>query len=216
MRLCIFLLASFCLSACSGTRTYDSQLQARRARDLYLEQGRYKEEYLKKVSNGHKQVVSSQYKNWKAKAQNENKEYVEQCKRQVLSFFAVGGLDASIAQSRKWRADAIRQKLMTTKEANSWYSEQVADFRSRRRGGERRKANDLKKCEQNYSRRAQTASHGSTFRGSKYDYIPQYKEVKAFRDANYRYCNLEKKGEYFQQYVCLDERQPGLVKIFRY
>ena len=78
---------SFCLSACSGVTTFDSRLQAIRAEDEYIKKGHYKKEYLKEVADGSKQVDSYEYQKWQKRVEANNLEYLEWCKKDVLSFF---------------------------------------------------------------------------------------------------------------------------------
>ena len=101
MRLTIFLILSFCLSACSGVTTFNSRLQAIRAKDEYIKKGNYKKEYLKDVADGSKRVDSYEYQKWLKRVEENNLEYLEWCKEDVLSFLRREGFRPALSKARK-------------------------------------------------------------------------------------------------------------------
>ena len=216
MRLTIFLLLSFCLSACLGVTTFDTRLQAIRAKDEYIKKGNYKKEYLKDVADGSKRVDSYEYQKWLKRVEENNLEYLEWCKEDVLSFFEERGLQARIKQSEQNRDYAIRRSMKSVDYAKRMHSEYVAELTERAQGGEKRKSADLKECDGVYNERTKNASVHFPFKGTRYEYLPKYKKVTAFKEANCRSCTFERRGDSTAQFVCMDERRPNSVKIFRY
>lgn len=215
MRLSILLLLPFCWGECSGVTTFDSRLQAIRAQDEYIKKGHYKKEYLKEVADGSKKVDSYEYQKWQKRVATNNLEDLEWCKKEVLSFFDEGGLEARIKQERK-NSDYGARRSKNVDYVERMHSERVADLTERAQGGEKRKNDDLKKCQDVNNDRSKNASVYWPFTGKRHEYVTKYEKVKAFKDANYRSCIFESRGDSAGQFVCIDERRPNLVKIFRY